>query len=170
MVAARAYVRETVVATRVGRRGSDDSTAGIEQLNLPAREARITGRVGTGSGQIVKRLAADGNVLEVAEVDCGSGLACADGDFVGKGPGRLGLGPAALESLADLVLARRKAVEVEIAPAVSELRRDERAGGIQHIDLPVIQSGVARAVGSASGQIVVDNPGDVAGRIRSRFD
>ena len=70
--------------------------------------------------------------------------------------GRRGLCPARLHDLFDRVGARVEALEVEVAVGVGQLRGDEIVVGVEEIDFPVLQAGVAGGEGATAGQIVVD--------------
>src|SRR5208337_2625446 len=112
--------------------------------------------------QVVERLTADGDVLEVAEVIAAGGLAGGDRDGIGVRRHRLGLRPAALVDLADRVSTRSQPGDVEVAAAGGELRGDEVVAGVVDVNLPVVQAGIAWDEASAAVEVVVDLAGDVA--------
>ncbi len=66
-VGAWADVGEAVVAVGVGHRRGDDRAGGVEQVDGPSRQARLTRIQNAVAGKVVELLTADGDVLEVAE-------------------------------------------------------------------------------------------------------
>ena len=94
--------------------------------------------------EVVERRTADGDVLEVAELETGDDSASGHRHRERARRGRSGLCPAVRHVLLDRVGARIQPAEVEVSVGVGQLRGNENVVRVEEVDFPALQAGVAR--------------------------
>ena len=139
---------QRVITIRVGLGAGNYMVRTVEEVDHPAREARIAGGKCPAAGDVIEHLAADRRDLDFAEVHSRDVRAAGRRD----GNRRSGRNPARFRNDLEGVAPRPDVAERECAARSGRSLRDLSA--LDELDGPAGESGIARDERAAIGRIV----------------